>query len=52
MARKIESGTKIFSANASLTLNNSNVRCRIREYSRSPDGMGGMEFYEMKIGNY
>jgi uncharacterized protein (DUF342 family)/CheY-like chemotaxis protein len=52
VARKIESGTKIFSANASLTLNNSNVRCRIREYSRSPDGMGGMEFYEMKIGNY
>lgn len=52
VGRKIESETKIFSANASLTLYNSNIRCRIREYSRSPDGIGGMEFYEMKVGNY
>jgi len=52
VGKKIESGTKIFSSNASLTLFNSSSRCRIREYSRSPDGIGGMEFYEMKIGEY
>ncbi len=52
VGKKIEAGTKVFSSNASLTLYNSSSRCRIREYSRSPDGIGGMEFYEMKIGEY
>lgn len=52
VAKKVESGTKIFSANASLVLHNSSSRCRIREYSRSPDGVGGVQFYEIKIGEY
>lgn len=52
VAKKVESGTKIFSANASLTLHNASSRCRIREYSRSPDGVGGIEFYELKVGEY
>ncbi|MCF6249073.1 MAG: FapA family protein, partial [Desulfobacula sp.] len=52
VGKKIEAATKIFSGNASLTIYNSSSRCRIREYSRSPDGIGGIEFYEIKIGNY
>lgn len=50
VARKVESGTRIFSENASLTLNTTQRRCRIREYSRSPDGTGGIQFHEIKIG--
>ena len=52
IAKKIESGNKIFAANSSLTLYNSSSRCRIREFSKNPDGAGGIEFYEMEIGNY
>jgi len=52
VAKRIESGTRIFAANSSLTLYNSSARCRIREISKSPDGAVGIEFYEMQIGNY
>ncbi|MBU1341466.1 MAG: DUF342 domain-containing protein [Proteobacteria bacterium] len=52
VAKKIESGTRIFAANSSLNLYNSSARCRIREFSRSSDGAGGILFYEMQIGNY
>lgn len=52
VGKKIESGTKIFAENSSLVLHQSSSRCRIREFSRNPDGLGGIEFYEMKIGNY
>ncbi|MCD4674776.1 MAG: FapA family protein [Desulfobacula sp.] len=52
VAKKIESGTKIFAANSSLNLYKSSSRCRIKELSRSPDGGGGIEFYEMKISDY
>ena len=52
VAKKIESGTKIFAANSSLNLYNSSSRCRIKEFSRSPDGAGGIEFYEMQIKDY
>jgi uncharacterized protein len=46
---KIESGTKIFGSNSSLTLINTSHRCRIKEISEQSDGTGGLEFYEMKI---
>lgn len=53
VAKKVESGTKIFSANASLTLHNASSRCRIREYSQTPDGLpGAIQFYEIKVGEY
>ncbi len=52
VGKKIESGTKIFALNSSLTLYNSSSRCRIREFSRNTDGAGGIEFFEMEIGNY
>ncbi len=55
VGKKIESGTKIFSANSSLNIYNATSRCRIREYSRRPEGSGGaggIEFYEMKVGEY
>ena len=52
ISKKAESGTKIFASNSSLTLYNSASRCSIREFSRSPDGSGGVLFYEMRIGNY
>lgn len=52
VAKKVESGTRIFSENASLTLYNASSRCRIREYSRSIAGSGGILSYEMKIGEF
>ena len=52
VAKKIESGSKIFALNSSLTLYNPSSRCRIREFSRNPEGAGGIEFFEMEIGNY
>jgi len=52
VAKRIESGSKIFALNSSLILYNSSSRCRIREFSRNMDGAGGIEFYEMEIGNY
>ncbi len=50
VARKVESATRIFSENASLTLHTAKSRCRIREYSKSHSGSGGIQFYEIKIG--
>ena len=52
IAKKIESGNKIFAVNSSLTLYNASSRCRIREFCKSSDGTGCIEFYEMEIGNY
>ncbi|MFH2092718.1 MAG: flagellar assembly protein A [Pseudomonadota bacterium] len=52
VARKIESNTRIFSENASLIISSSSSRCRIREYSKSPQGSGGVLFYELKIGEF
>nr|WP_291461642.1 flagellar assembly protein A [Desulfobacula sp.] len=52
VAKKIESETKIFAKNSSLTLHNSSSRCRIREFSRSPDGAGGIEIYEIQLIDY
>jgi uncharacterized protein (DUF342 family) len=50
VTRKAESGTRIFSENASLTLHSKASRCRIREYAKSPGGPGSIQFYEIKIG--
>ncbi|NOX33692.1 MAG: DUF342 domain-containing protein [Deltaproteobacteria bacterium] len=52
VAKKIESETRIFAANSSLTLYNASSRCRIREFSRIPDGAGSIVFHEMKISDY
>jgi uncharacterized protein (DUF342 family) len=52
VGKQIESGTRIFGTNASLTLYSSSSRCRIREFSSRPDGAGGMEFHEMRIDSY
>ncbi len=49
---KVESGTKIFAGNSSLTVRSSASHCRIREYARSEHESGGIQFYEMKIGEY
>ena len=51
VGKKIESGTKIFSANSSLTLYNASSRCSIKEFAKSPSGSGGILFYEMRIIN-
>jgi hypothetical protein len=50
VARKIESGTMIFTENASLTIHHTSSRCRIREYGSSPESTGGIPYYEIKIG--
>lgn len=52
VAKNIASGTRVFAANSSLNLYNSSSRCRIKEFSKSSEGMGGILFYEMQIGNY
>ena len=50
VARKAESGTRIFSENASLTLHSKTSRCRIREYTKNTSG--AIQFYEIKIGEF
>lgn len=52
VAKKIESGTKIFAANSSMTLRNSSSRCCIREFARRSDGNWGIVSHEMRIGEY
>ncbi len=52
IARKVESGTRIFSENASLTVYNATSRCRIREYNKTPEGVGGIPIYEIKVGEF
>ncbi len=56
ITKKIESGSKIFAANSSLTLYNASSRCCIRELCKNSDGAStgasGIESYEMKVGNY
>jgi chromosome segregation ATPase len=52
VAKKIESGTKIFAANSSMTLYNSNSRCCIREFARRSDDNSGIVFHEMRMGEY
>lgn len=52
VAKKIESGTRIFAANSSLILHNASSRCRIREFSDSPGDTGKSVSFEMRIGRY
>lgn len=47
--QKVESGTRVFSENASLTLHQPTSRCRIREYGGSTQETGGIPIYEIKI---
>nr|NJM03880.1 DUF342 domain-containing protein [Desulfobacula sp.] len=49
VGKKIESGTKIFAANSSLTLHTASSRCSLKEFPKSPAGSGGVLFYEMRI---
>lgn len=51
VSRKIEPGTTISSAHASITINSPTVRCRIREHAKVSDDTGQIMFYEMKIDN-
>ncbi|MFA5903741.1 MAG: FapA family protein [Desulfobacula sp.] len=52
VSRKIEPGTYISSANASIRIYDPTVRCRIREHARVSDDTGQTLFYEMKIDSY
>jgi uncharacterized protein (DUF342 family)/CheY-like chemotaxis protein len=49
VAKKIESGTKIFAVNSSMILHNSKSRCRIREFSSHSGDSGGIAIHEMRI---
>ncbi len=48
VAKKIESGTKIFAVNSTMILHNSNSRCRIREFSSQP-GDWGIALHEIRV---
>ncbi len=51
VGKKIESGTKIFAANSSLTLHDASSRCSIKEIPKRINESGGILFYEMRIIN-
>ncbi len=52
VSRKIQSRTRIFTENASMTLNTSSSRCRLIEIVKSSNRIGGVHFYEIKITDY
>lgn len=49
---RIESGTKCFAENSSLTLHKSSSHCKIKEIGKSNSGVGDIMFYDMEIVNY
>ncbi len=52
ITRKIESGTRIFTANSSLILKNSSSRCRIKEFPESPEAAGESLLYKIRVSPY
>lgn len=52
VAKKIEPGTRVISANSSMTLHQPYSRCSIREPAETTDGRVSAGSREMQIGNY